>query len=137
MLRRVLCCALIVTLLLGSTTGCQSVGRDEVHDGRIVVVFSADRAADARTARDNLSELGFRVHVEPEGPPVRTSSVAAVYAAGRHPGRVEAVEGALAEIGGIEMRPFLLPGPEGTDVVIWIVSRSRESGTPAPLPPVD
>jgi phage terminase large subunit-like protein len=137
MLQRLLCRALIVTLVLSSAAGCKSAGRDEVHDGRVVVVFSEDRASDATTARDNLSALGFRVHVEPEGPPVRTSSVAAVYEAGRHEGRVEAVERALAGIDGVELRPFLLPGPDGTDVVVWLISRGREAGTPAPLPAVD
>jgi len=110
-----------------------------------VIVYSADRESDALTARDNLRALGFRVHSEPEGPAVRTSSVVAVYDIGRHEGRVTAVEEALATIPGIETRPFYLPGPEGTDVVLWLVSRERDAAAeaatpgaaPAPVAPTD
>jgi len=123
---RVRSAALIVTTTLVFTAGCAGVSRTTEHQGRVVIVYSADRTADAMTARDNLGALGFRVHTEPEGPAVRTSSVVAVYDVGHHQGRVTAVEDALATIDGIETRAFYLPGPDGTDVVVWLISRDRE-----------
>ena len=138
-------CALILAAAVLFAAGCSTPIRQAGEDGRVVIVYSADRESDALTARDNLRALGFRVHSEPEGPAVRTSSVVAVYDIGRHEGRVTAVEEALATIPGIETRPFYLPGPEGTDVVLWLVSRERDAAAaaatpgaaPAPVAPTD
>jgi len=127
MIQRFLSRSLIVPLALGFAAACATPTRSEGHDGRVVIVFAADRESDAGIARDNLHALGFRVHVEAEGPAVRTSSVVAVYEIGHHQGRVTAVEEALVPIGGIETRPFLHRGPNGTDVVLWLVSHERDA----------
>jgi hypothetical protein len=131
MFQRLFARALIVTLALFSAAACSSVSRHDAQDGRVVIVYAPDRQADAMTARTNLRALGFRVHVEPEGPAVRTESVVAIYRVGRYEGRVTAVESALEDLGSIETRPFFQPGPEGTDVVVWLVAHDRQAAAGA------
>ncbi len=126
MLRRTIAATMLLSTALAASA-CHSPDARGTSAGRAVVVFAADRAGDAELVATRLRDDGFTVATEPEGPATRTHSSAAVYLAGREPRRVERVTTALAPVAAVELLPFVQAGPEGTDVVVWLVSRERDA----------
>jgi hypothetical protein len=118
---------LILTLATLAAAGCSSVEpQRQLISGRAVVIYAADREADAQDAESRLTAIGLAVDTEREGPPVRTRSSVAVYRVAREEQILEPVEAALAGFPDIEWLPFVHSGPPNTDVVVWLVSQDRD-----------
>jgi len=120
----------ILAVAVLATAACGSVGRSGPEPGsrgRAVVVYAADREADARLAAERLTGLGLVVTQEREGPPVRERSSVAVYRIAREDSILEPVRAALADVPGLEWLPSVHGGPPLTDVVVWLVSADRDA----------
>ncbi len=114
--------ALGLVAALGTLTACATPQRPKGPPGRAVIVHAADRGADAATLGQRLEQDGFVVALVPEGPSVRSASSAAIYAAARRPHLVEILTEAVRPYSDVTVLPFRQAGPEGTDVVVWLVA---------------